>query len=440
MVRGVAETGYAATSVQDVISLAGVSRRAFYEHYENKQQCFLAACEDVVRDWMTRAARLYSGAVPARAGARARLRAALRTLCELVESDPLGARLLLVETPNCGIEGVRRLDATTDQFEGAVTRSLSGSDSNSTLSPGLATVIIGGVLGVIAARVRDRRTDELPGLIDPVTDWALAYRSAKAARALTQARRQASLAAENARTQARGSAGEGSDDPVFALWRDPTLRPVTASDALARIVRATVQLVDERGFAALSVGEIVREARVSYRTFRKHFGTSEDAFLAAYRAGNQETIEHALRAYAGAPDWPTAVHAGLAAQLQFLAERPELARIGFVEVYSAGPRGIALRDTEMRPFMQALQPGYRTTERNTVPHPVTSELILNGLDQLFRSFLLHDRAELLTSLSAEASYAALAPFLGAPKAVPVATGAAQRPTGHEPSRSRAPRA
>jgi AcrR family transcriptional regulator len=39
----VAVKGYAATSVADVLALAGVSRRTFYEHFEDKEACFLAS-------------------------------------------------------------------------------------------------------------------------------------------------------------------------------------------------------------------------------------------------------------------------------------------------------------------------------------------------------------------------------------------------------------
>ena len=39
----VAAEGYAATSVADVIALAGVSRRTFYEHFADKESCYLAA-------------------------------------------------------------------------------------------------------------------------------------------------------------------------------------------------------------------------------------------------------------------------------------------------------------------------------------------------------------------------------------------------------------
>ena len=42
MVEAVALRGYERTSVKQVVGLAGVSRRSFYEQFANKQECFLA--------------------------------------------------------------------------------------------------------------------------------------------------------------------------------------------------------------------------------------------------------------------------------------------------------------------------------------------------------------------------------------------------------------
>ena len=42
MADAVAENGYAATTIADVVSRAGVSRKTFYEHFDGKQECFLA--------------------------------------------------------------------------------------------------------------------------------------------------------------------------------------------------------------------------------------------------------------------------------------------------------------------------------------------------------------------------------------------------------------
>ena len=43
MLRAAAELGYREANVQDVIERAGVSRPTFYEHFANKEDCFLAA-------------------------------------------------------------------------------------------------------------------------------------------------------------------------------------------------------------------------------------------------------------------------------------------------------------------------------------------------------------------------------------------------------------
>src|SRR5215467_5896448 len=43
MLRAAAELGYREANVQDVIERAGVSRPTFYEHFSNKEACFLAA-------------------------------------------------------------------------------------------------------------------------------------------------------------------------------------------------------------------------------------------------------------------------------------------------------------------------------------------------------------------------------------------------------------
>src|SRR3954467_7324870 len=48
MLRATAEIGYREVSVQDVLERAGVSRPTFYEHFENKEDCFLAAFDTAV--------------------------------------------------------------------------------------------------------------------------------------------------------------------------------------------------------------------------------------------------------------------------------------------------------------------------------------------------------------------------------------------------------
>ena len=54
MVATVAEKGYEATTVADLVELSGVSRSAFYRHFDDKQACFLAAVEAMVEPTLKR--------------------------------------------------------------------------------------------------------------------------------------------------------------------------------------------------------------------------------------------------------------------------------------------------------------------------------------------------------------------------------------------------
>jgi len=60
MLREVGERGYAATTVSDVVGRAQVSRSAFYVLFDDKQDCFLAACDEVGERTVARVAGLAS--------------------------------------------------------------------------------------------------------------------------------------------------------------------------------------------------------------------------------------------------------------------------------------------------------------------------------------------------------------------------------------------
>jgi AcrR family transcriptional regulator len=414
MVQVVAESGYAATTVEDVLSGAGVSRRTFYEHYENLQECFVAACGEVSAHWRREGTAAYQAAVGRRGKGtiRARLRAGLEALFHVVLSDPLGARVVLIETLNCGSPGLRRLEQTVGELEALLEKALRTRDGRTQLPPAMVKAIVGGVLEVITVRVRYGRTDELHDIAEPLLEWMLSYRSPGAAAELARARAEltASPAAATPDPRRAPESVPGARDRL-PLWRDESVRPISVREPRARIIAAAAQIASDRGYAALSINEIARAAGVSHHTFRKHFQTKEAAFVAAYRDGSRATIEYSLKAYAAAPNWRAAVHSGLAAELRFLAERPALARIGFLEGYAAGSELHELRETELQLFTGALAPGYRETRRSVPPHAVVSEAIAGGIYQLMRECILHHGPERLPDLLPEVTYAALAPFV-----------------------------
>jgi AcrR family transcriptional regulator len=105
MARAVAHKGYAKTTVSDVVALAGVSRRTFYEHFSDKEDCFLAT-------YGTGADALI-GAVATtvvRSGATEwadQVRIGLEAYLSLLASDPDFAHALLVDVLGAGPRAVQ---------------------------------------------------------------------------------------------------------------------------------------------------------------------------------------------------------------------------------------------------------------------------------------------------------------------------------------------
>lgn len=425
-VQAVVESSYVPTTVEDVLARAGVSRRTFYELYENKVACFVATVDDVVADWKRQGALAFEKEI-ARDGvggsARARLRAGLVALFALVSHDPLGARILFIETLNAGSAGLRHLERAMAGLEQLVEHAFISPKGQAQISPAIAQVIVGGVQEIVTARLRLEQADQLTELIDPLVEWMISYGSPNAAEVVSSARAAIAERGPDADTTAGEGVGESGEEAAgLPLWRDDSARPVTVRDARERITAAAARIAAEQGYEALSINEIDRVAGVSYHTFRRYFKTKQNAFIAAYREGGHETVEYSFKAFAAESQWEAGVRAGLAAELRLLAMRPILARIGFLEVFAAGPELLEVRDAELALFTAALEPGYGKSRREPPPHRIFSEAIAGGIYHLIRELVLHRGPERLLELLPEVTFAALAPFTGASAAAAVAEG------------------
>lgn len=104
VIRVTAAKGYQASSVADILDKAGVGRETFYQHFKNKENCFIAAHDELIADLETRVAEAYAppGKWPERV--RRGLAEALRWLAD----NPQVARVLILETGRMGtVAGVR---------------------------------------------------------------------------------------------------------------------------------------------------------------------------------------------------------------------------------------------------------------------------------------------------------------------------------------------
>jgi AcrR family transcriptional regulator len=157
----VGERGYAAMRIEDVIALAGVSRRTFYDHFANKEDAFLAAYDLVVRQ-LTAA---VSSAFAAGDAWSSRVARGLSVFLQLLASEPALAQVCIVEVLAAGPNALARRAASLEQFRGFLLPGSDQAEPPHEVTPLAAETIIGGVYEVIYSRVVEHRTSELPSLM-----------------------------------------------------------------------------------------------------------------------------------------------------------------------------------------------------------------------------------------------------------------------------------
>jgi AcrR family transcriptional regulator len=148
IVEVLGEHGYEGATVGRICKRAGVSRRTFYDLYDDREGCFLDAFEHAIE-------RLSGLVVPAYAGEqrwRERVRGALTVLLECFDAEPGVARLCFVETLKGGPEVLARRRAITDALAAAIDAGRTeakGADP----PPLTAESLVGGAISVIHARL-----------------------------------------------------------------------------------------------------------------------------------------------------------------------------------------------------------------------------------------------------------------------------------------------
>lgn len=179
MLMAASELGYRKTNVQDVIDRAGVSRPTFYEHFSNKEDCFLAAFD-------TSAARLRDKVDTAaqRGGDswRDRLRYSLEALIAFAIAEPETARTLIVEARAASADAVMRRVQLLEHFATCL-----DAEVRELLPPGAyssvtASGVVGGVEAVLYSRLCKEELDSLEELLPSLMYFAvLPYQGHEAA-------------------------------------------------------------------------------------------------------------------------------------------------------------------------------------------------------------------------------------------------------------------
>jgi AcrR family transcriptional regulator len=171
-----------------------------------------------------------------------------------------------------------------------------------------------------------------------------------------------------------------------------------------RLLGATADVVDEVGYAGLTVAQVIARAKVSRKTFYDLFGDREDCFLAVFEQTAERAGALAAQAYEGESNWRDGVRSGLLALLSFMDEEPVLARLCVVEALAAGPKALTARAKvieRLKRVIAAGEPGgpRRTRLRRGQPADIAVEGIIGAAFMVIHSRLLErDRSPLASLL------------------------------------------
>lgn len=171
-----------------------------------------------------------------------------------------------------------------------------------------------------------------------------------------------------------------------------------------RLLEGLEAAITEKGYAATTIADVVRHARVSKRTFYEHFEDKEACFLASYAAASEETLRVIASAAAspGLP-WDERIHAAARAYLHALEARPELTRTYLLEIHAAGPRALRLRREVHQRFADQLG-GLVKTARGEHPElralsPAMATALVGGINELVLVAVEKGRAGQLRELA-----------------------------------------
>lgn len=383
MVEAVASKGYAKTSVADVIGLAGVSRRAFYEHFPNKEACFIATHNIAAR--RTSQALLHGW--ESERGWANRLHASCRALLSEIERHPKSSHLVMLDVLGLGRKAYECIRAYNALFERSVVTGFVLCPDGAMCSPVAPRAIVGGMRQVLRGRIDTTRWKRIPGLTDELLDWIACSRSPAVER-LAGLPQQPPLPREQVGRLPRFLAGESRR---------------------AMAMRALVDLTLEHGFEELTDPQIAHCAGMTTEAFHKQFRTREQALLAVVDEFCVELRDAVVRSAGKGSSWTEGVRLGMAGYLDCIARHPGVSRIAFVEVFGAGAGMAGHMTSPSEAFTGFLADTGATPQRAAT---VALEALTGALWAVIGSSVASGRMRFLPATLDHLTFTVLAPYTG----------------------------
>jgi AcrR family transcriptional regulator len=411
MIQAVNERGFVASTISDLVTRAGVSRRSFYEHFENKEECLLATYDALIERLTARIAEAYR---PEEEWIE-QIEATVRAVFEASSDRPDAARLVSVEMGAAGPVGIERWARDADRLARFITVVFERAPGPGTIPAPVARAIVGALRTILYSRVRRERSSralkaELEKLTPDVVTWIAAfYPTPPEIPAQPRPRRAGRL-------QGGRAPGTLSPSPRWAPRGLPRgehnlPRGFVAHNQRERIFDAVANLTAAKGYSALSLEDVVAEAAISLQTFYEHFENKEEAFLATFEMAHAKAMAAVNRSLNMRLSWAQNVRLGVNALLEIIASEPSAAKLACVDILIAYPH-MAHRVNEANfSYIELLDIGTAGNYPN-MPPPVVREAVVGGIFELMHDYILHGRTERLPELADHVMYIVITPFAG----------------------------
>ncbi len=153
------ELGYPGASVAHVTARARVSRRTFYDVFDNREDCLLAALESVLQRIDRELSELHLDALPW----RERVRTGMWTILSFLDREPVLARVCVVQALRGGPRVLERREQVLADLARAVDEGRRENDKAQACPSLMADGLVGAVFGIAYGRL-------LRGAREPLTD------------------------------------------------------------------------------------------------------------------------------------------------------------------------------------------------------------------------------------------------------------------------------
>ncbi|MGN6586602.1 MAG: TetR/AcrR family transcriptional regulator [Solirubrobacterales bacterium] len=385
MIELVSERGYNAVPVAALTRHAHVSKRDFYRLFAGKEECFLAAYDNIV----SQSVRGILAAAEDEGDWRERLRLEFLAFADQIAGNPEAARLALVEIFAVGTVAVERALGTNRLFEALVAKNFALAGAPPRVPRLVVKGIVAGCFRVARAGLFSGRSRRPLFEGDELVEWVLSLCDDDVARLC--------------------GLGVADAPPLPAIAAEPPL-----GDERAMILAAMAKLAGRDGYATLTVPRVCAAAGVSRRSFDAHFDGVADCFPAALEMLSDRILAAAEPSYLTANDWASGVHRMVTNLCRRLSGDPAFAGLAFLEVLSPDPEVIRWRSEMIAKLASMLRQGAPPGRQPTM---FAAEASIGAMWGVIHHFVATGHGTQLPKAAPVLSYLALAPALGGAAAV-----------------------